>query len=463
MNLLFDFLKYLPEEKKRELGPIKPKGVTGKVWSLLYSYPATAKFNKQNLLETLKISAEHFDKISSELLLKCYHHLFGSDTGLVLEFLSKQRMYKRHFYAELKRQMNRLEGEKDKKRHIQFIRKCFELIHDNLPIADKDESVINWLGKKYIGLFKGREQEEAKQVVAYKILHTRIHKSFAAGNVMDEEQKFEKALKKTGPLPAGAGEELVAEYYFNHIYFYHAISHFDKSLQLTGDALNALKKFKSPANRINLMRLELKSAEYLYFTSRYDESYEKFERAMEQGMMDKIPDRGYYVTKFLQVALITGHTSIAGDILLEKRKKAGNRLALEISSRDILSFSKFYLLTGQYEEAFRFIQLGFEKNPKSVYFQYEVELRNLLTAYFVLSGQASQALEMCDRHIKFLRFHGYGIRTSSYPYFFLLVKAILAKKNSYRNFTAKEEKMLQRYHQSTYALYGKLLLKMMEN
>jgi hypothetical protein len=131
--------------------------------------------------------------------------------------------------------------------------------------------------------------------------------------------------------------------------------------------------------------------------------------------------------------------------------------------RDIFSFIKYFLFNGQYEEAFKFIQLGFEKNPKGKYFQYEIELRNLQTAYFFLSGKQEVAVQGCARHIKYLRFHGYGQNKSDYPYFYVLTRAIFDKKTGGGDLTAKEKQMLERYQRGSYAIYGRLLLKMLDS
>ena len=68
---------------------------------------------------------------------------------------------------------------------------------------------------------------------------------------------------------------------------------------------------------------------------------------------------------------------------------------------------------------------------------------------------------MCNKHIKYLRSHKYGIRQSDFPYFYVLTKAIYDKTERNKNLTAREEMMLQRYQQGSYAVYGKLLLKML--
>ena len=74
-----------------------------------------------------------------------------------------------------------------------------------------------------------------------------------------------------------------------------------------------------------------------------------------------------------------------------------------------------------------------------------------------------QAVQMCNKHIKYLRSHGYGIKQSDFPFFYVLTKTMHEKKQLGKKFSAKENEMLQRYQLGSYAVYGKLLLKMLES
>jgi hypothetical protein len=131
--------------------------------------------------------------------------------------------------------------------------------------------------------------------------------------------------------------------------------------------------------------------------------------------------------------------------------------------RDIISVAKYFLFEGNYALAHEFILLGFEKNPKGKYFQYEVELRNLQTACFYLEGQQDVALSMCRKHVRFLTAHGYGVDTSNFPFYYLLIKSFAKSQKLNKSLSPQDLQMLDRYQKGSYAIYGKLLLKMRES
>jgi hypothetical protein len=461
MNLLYDFLKNLEPAEKEKLKALKIRGKELNVWLTVNQQSVKGNFDKQKILDKLGISSAYLDKITSELLSKCYQHLFGNDRLKLLRFLVTRDAYLKHYYTELARAIKHLKDELDITQQRAFYRTNLEYIHVFVPIAYREDKVLKTLLSGYQALFKGAEKKEADFFVECKRMVFKLGKLFAAGHIRELKSKIEKELNALGGLPPNADEELSYDYYWTKIYFYHSIEEFEACYELTTEALAALQKFKSPLNSINMLRIQLKQAEQLYFLSRFDESFSNFKRVVNQPLLDKIPDRGYYLTKYVQICLITGHIAEAGKILEKKLQQYGNPEPENLAPREIFSFIKYFLFKGQYDKAFKFIRQGFAKNPKGKYFQYEVELRHLETAYFFLSGQFETALLGCEKHLKFLRAHGFGLQQSSYPYYYVLIKAIYEKNRGIRDFTGKEDEMLKRYLTGSYAIYGKLLERML--
>ncbi len=456
MNLLFDFLKNLLEPELRKLQQLEMKGVSLEVWDLIQQQVAKGLFSREQVESKLGISSSHLDKITSLLLEKCYHHLFPENSLGLLSFLSLRAAFSKHYYHELNRQLKYAEAHFAKKQLAEFYNANINFIYFNMPIIYKDETVLKKMALKYLSVEKSKS---AKLLIECKLLYVHIDKLFAAAQVQNYFHALKKKIATLGRLPKDANEELTFCYYWLKIYFSNAMEDFANTIPIAEDAVHALKKFKSEQNKINILRIELKLSELLYYLSRFDESFQKFERWMKVPLADKIPDRGYYATKHFQVCLITNHLTEAELILKERNTLPFLQLRQVLLPRDIISFAKFHLFKGNYGEAFDFIQLGFEKNPKGKYFQYEVELRNLQTAYFFLSNQKSILEKMCNRHLKYLHSHGYPLAESDFPFFYVLTKAFLKKG---KNLSEKEIKMLERYQSGSYAVYGKLLLKMME-
>ncbi|MDB5283661.1 MAG: hypothetical protein JWO06_2736, partial [Bacteroidota bacterium] len=440
MNLLFDFLKYLKKPDQVKIKALMLKGTQAEVWEQVQKQAKEGVFNKDLLLKELKISSSHFDKVTSELLAKCYVLLFGDDSIKLLHFLTNQIVYIKHFYSEMNRRSNQAKKTMSREEQALFYKKCMNLIQVGIPIIHRDEKVMKKLSEKYLALFKGEEKKHAALAVRCKLLLLKIDFLFAAGNISDEAKAIEKEIDDLGALIAGADEELVFDYHWTKIFYYHALEKFASAIKMVKEALLALSKTTGDLKDIHVLRFELKSAEFQYYIGQFDESYYNYHNLINTALFANIPDSGFQVTKYIQICLITERIEEAERIIEQRLGHLRDKLSDGIMPRDIFSFIKFYLFKGDYEEAFRFIQLGFEKNPKGKYFQYEIELRNLQTACLYLTGQEPTALDICRRSIKYLRNHGYGINNSDFPHFYILTEAIFKKKNGARPFTPKQEK-----------------------
>lgn len=460
MNLLFDFLKHLQEREKQKLKSLLLKGRSAQVWAMLNQQAEQQFFDREKIEKELEISSAHFDKITSQLLSKCYEHLFGENSLELLGFLSERASFVKHFYQEMKRQMSYAEANFSKKKLADFYKANVNFIHFNMPIIHKDEEVLKKLAAKYLAIEKNRT---SKLLIACKLMYVQIDKLFAAALIRANAEEQKKKIDALGALPDNADEELAFAFYWLRIYFNHAIEDFEQALAVTEEALTLIKKYKSELNKVQVLRIELKHAELLYYLNRFEESFQTFEQWMKMPQAQKLPDYPYYATKYFQVCLVTGHLAEARKILAAKETMPIQQLKAVLLPRDLISYAKYYLFSGDYGEAFEFIQLGFEKNPKGKYFQYEVELRNMQTACFYLSGQKKLAVQMCNKHIKYLRSHNYGVKQSDFPYFYVLTKAMYEKKQRGKKLSKKDEAMLQRYQKGSYAVYGKLLLKMLES
>ena len=458
MNLLFDFLKHVQEPERKKIKLLALKGRSEEVWRLINQQVERFQFDREKIKTTLDISSAHFDKITSQLLAKCYQQLFGDDGLRLLSFLSERTGFSKHYYQEVKRQITVAEKKFSKKQLAEFYKANVNFIHFNMPIIYKDEKVLRQLANKYLTIEKNKN---ARLLIECKLMYVQIDKLFAAAKIKAQSKIVWGKIEALGKLPTDANDELTFAYYWLKIYFNNAIEDFAQSAVVSREAVVALKKFKSPQNEVNLLRVELKLAELLYYLNNFEESFAGFASRMETPQAQRIPDNAYYSTKFFQVCLITNHLDEAKKILDEKVLLPMKQLREILLPRDIISFAKYYLFTGELDEAFDFIQLGFEKNPKGKYFQYEVELRNMQTAYFYLNNQKPLAVQMCNKHIKYLRSHGYGTKVSDFPFFYVLTKAMYDKGRRGKKLSAKENEMLERYQHGSYAVYGKLLLKML--
>jgi len=436
------------------------KGRSAEVWQMLNGQVAQMQYDRGKIETKLGISSAHFDKITSQLLARCYECLFKDDWYELLSFLSERTAFVKHYYHELKRQQHKAEKTFSKKQLAEFYKANINFIHYKMPIIHKDEKVLEQLAKKFLAVEKNKN---ARLLIECKLLYVQIDKLFAAAKIVTQSAVVYKKIEVLGKLPVGADAELTFAYYWLKIYYNNAIENFTESAAVSKEAVSALKKFKDKTTRLNVLRVELKLAELNYYLSNFEESFIDFKRLLQTKEARQNPDYSYNSTKYLQVCLITNHLAEARQIVEERKNLPPRQLRELLLPRDIISLAKYYLFSGELEEAFYFIQLGFEKNPKGKYFQYEVELRNLQTAYFYLNNQKSLAVQMCNKHIKYLRSHGYGIKQSDFPFFYVITKAMYEKGKRGKKLSARENEMLERYQKGSYAVYGKLLLKMLKS
>lgn len=456
MNLAFNFLKYLHEQEQKQLSSIKLKGNALLLLNKMNAQIATNTCNRAAIQKELKLSDSHFDKLSSELLSAVYAHLFGNHALNLLRYLSEQSVYVKHFYAELKRQLKQIAKEPRKETKATFYYTCFNYILQYMPAMYKDEAVLKKLGALYL---QHTLNKNAVFLIDIKLVQVKIERLFAAAKMAGQKEKIAANLKKLEKHLLNANEEEAFTYYWTKLYYYNAIEDFHFSLSVSREAIDVLRKYKSKQNSINLFRLELKVAELLYYISSFDESFKAFDALMQNPLIKEVPDQGYYNTKFLQICLITDKLKRAKQIITANIRSHTALYKNTMLPRDLISCAKYYLFSGEYNKAFEFIQLGFEKNPKAKYFQYEIELRNLQTAYFFLSGQREVLPALCNRNLKFLRSHNYSAKQSDFPHFYMLTKTLLRKAPE--RLSASEQQMLKRYQKGSYGVYGKLLLKMM--
>lgn len=371
----------------------------------------------------------------------------------MLTFLNTSRAWLPHFYKETSRQLKQL----DKTSRIDaqvFLKQFITLYIDSIPVMFRNNAVYEKAARKYLLLSASDTKKEDELYIAYTKIWLEINVLFAAGTIKNKGNAIGRKLERLKPDFRNISDELIYQWYWTLIYLKQSVEDNPAVAQLAETALKT--KYKNPSTTL---RLQMKYAEALYFTSRFEESFFAFSAIMNKYERAEIPNIGYFTTRYLQVCLITGNFAIVKSELEQMKQDAESRFIAQVTPRDIMTFIKYYILAGEYEVAYEFIRLGFIKNPKAKYLQYEIELRNLETAYFYLSGNIPQALEMCERHLRYLRTKGFGIKKSPYSFYFALVKAYAKKRHTKETLSENEDAMMKVFLRGTNAVYGRMLQK----
>jgi hypothetical protein len=461
MSLLPKFIIHLTAEERGFFMRIPLRGKPKELLDLLLRHPTDSVPDTEDLRQQLKISNSFFDKISSELLAKSYEKIAPNGGTELLGVLSIRSGLNIHFYKELQKQTKAIKLEPVVKQAA-FYKEVIRLILTNLSIVAIDAKVLEELGVSYVKCFKGEDKKKAECYINCKLIFNKTNFYFAKGEVIEHEEELEKEIAKKVVLPKNYDAELLYEYYWLRLYLKFAVEKYDYSMDLAKQTIQLLGKYTDEDTARNLLRIKLKIGELHYFKSEFNEAFHAFEEIFSTHPISKIPENGYYRTKFFQVALITNQLSIAEDLMKYDLKKPGYNLQENYAMRDVITFIKFHLFKGNFDTAHELILLGYEKNPKAKLMQYEIELRNLEVSYFFLTGEPALAVNLCNRNVKFLRSRGIHIKNSDYPFFYLLVKAIFDNKSSGKPLTSKLKTAFERYNRGSFGVYGKLLHLMMQ-
>jgi hypothetical protein len=182
MSLLFDFIKNLPPSERGKVTAQSFKGKTEMLFRAVIAQAETGVFEREKIQKALNLSGSHFDKITSELLSKCFTILYPEGGLPLLNYLSMRVAFNKLFYKELAKQMKHLETVKDKKVKAAFYKEAINHIHYNLPIINKDAKVLGALSKNYVAAVPKQEKAEAQLWVNCRLLFNRIDNLFAASN-----------------------------------------------------------------------------------------------------------------------------------------------------------------------------------------------------------------------------------------------------------------------------------------
>jgi hypothetical protein len=452
-NLLTDFLQYTSDEQKRKLLSLPIRGKEKIVWSYLLTRSKKGGFSKETTLSDINISSTHFDKICSAILTRCYVCLVPNGGIDLLTFLANSRVLIPHFYKEASRQL-KLADQLSQTDAQSFLKKFISLYIDSIPVMFRKNEIYEKASRKYLQLSDSTTKIEDNLYITYTKIWLEINVHFAAGTIRKKEATLSKKMNQLKPDFSKSPVEIIYQWYWTMIYLKQSI---EDNLEVAQLAEAALKvNYQNTAIKL---RLQMKYAESLYFISRFEESFKAFYSILSSNNWIEIPNISYFTTRYLQVCLITENFSIVKTELERVKKDMGISFTEQIITRDVITFVKYFILTSEYEAAYTFIRLGYLKNPKAKYLQYEIELRNLETAYYYLSGNISQALNSCERNLRYLRTKGFGVKTSPYPYFFVLVKAFAEKRLFQKQLSNNEMRMMSVFQRGTNAVYGKILHK----
>lgn len=463
MNYLHDLINVLKESELELLRALELPQRQRNVLHTMLSFRHRELPQVPELLKALEMSSQHFYKVNSVLLDKCYEKFVPQRGAQLLSFLAVKDLY-RHLYHEMRLQEKKLlktsPGE-----IAEFYQQCFELLQSQ-SVKNFNEDAIREFGAKYLAAKKDKTYGDELYIEARLLRSEIISIGARAQNVEERERIFKKvsALEErfknvAHPLARYWLHHAWAQYYAalheGEDFAQHMLGHLLKALEICEDSPEICKG----GDRAFTVS---KIAEAYYGESDFTKAFEMYDGLFKSGEIES-QKRFYHTTKFVQICIILGEYARAQELLddqfgvyIASREKA-------MTTMGSISYAKLYLASGDLLKAKESIDLGFELNTKNYYVQYEIELRNLQNTYFFLKEEWELAEDLARRNLKFLTSKGFTMETSAYGYFYKMVLAFINMKLHKVKFPEVLEERYAQYQHSYFAVYGKLLKIMREN
>jgi tetratricopeptide (TPR) repeat protein len=462
MNYLHDLINVLKDDELEQVRALQLPQRQRDVLHTMLSFRHRELPQVPELLKALDISSQHFYKVNSVLLDKCYE-LFVPERGeKLLAFLAVKDLY-RHLFHEMRLQEKAL-LKSSPESIAEFYRQCFELLQSQ-SVKNFNEEAIREFGVKYLSAKKNKTAGDELYIEARLLRSEMISIGARAQNVEERQRIFKKVSELDERFKNVAHP--MAEYWLHHAwaqyyaalhegedFAHHMLGHLLKALEIC-DTSPEICKGGERAFTVS------KIAEAYYGESDFLKAFEMYDALFKSGEIES-QKRFYHTTKFVQICIILGEYARAQELL-------DDQFGVYIASREramttmgSISYAKLYLASGDLLKAKEFIDLGFELNTKNYYVQYEIELRNLQNTYFFLKEDWELAEDLARRNLKFLTSKGFTMETSAYGFFYKMVLAFINTKIHNAKFPESLEPRFEQYQQSYFAVYGKLLKIMRE-
>lgn len=461
VSLVFDLINVLTDNEVEKLKQMNVSGKEEEMLDVLLRHKNKSEPGNELITSRLNISNSFCDKIKSVLLDKSYKQLTSGTNTDIINFLSKKaclpHLMKREILLEEKRLLKQSTSEKEL---YKFYAEVFRQ-YTNLSYRYYDEGFALVLYKKISALepFNPRDLIEMKaKMIWMRIsgagIKAEVRVPKVKAKLIAEIEEFDKQATKT--------KLVFGRFMVHYLYgFLYGLSGLDaeKSLEHYKQMRDLFNKPGHDLTADNLYTAESRLAEALYFCNQHEEAFNQYEIFFKEYGA-KARSSLYALAKFVQLAIIIERYDRAiylleqyMDVYLKTKSGTGNIMAS-------LCYAKYYLCKGELDKGYEYVKMGQEFNPKNLYIQYEIELRNLENAYFYLKGDIEFARTLARKNLKFLQSKGFTMDKHDYGYYYHLILAFYNLHVNNKPLNKEQEKMLEHANRATWAVYGKLLNKM---
>lgn len=453
MSHLQDFLNVLTPAELAKVSKERIIGVEKSVLDIFLINRNKTESNAEEISAKLGITHTHYYKICSMLLDKIYTGLIPQRGYDLMLFLSQKDLYG-HFTHEVLLFEKTIDQQKDLNKE-EFYYNVFMLLQ-KVSAADMDEELLIKYGKKYLDNKKNKTEGDELMVRSC-ILNTKLtllkatkKKVEIAHEIAKELLDIEKKLEHS-KHPKGS-------YYLNKAlstYYHQTVGEPENVIKYQEKNIALYNNHKDMFDFSLLVQSKCRIAEMQYMNSNYEQAFDSYTKIFDE-YKEELESDFYHQSRYAQLAIITEKDQKAIEIIdhyfgvyVEGKKQGPGTMGA-------LLYAKYYLFKDA-EQSNKYTQIAKRLINKTVFVQYEYEIRMLENIYFALTDDLKTARTLVKRNLKFMYSKGLTLRNSDLIYVMVLLQEIVKPHfASYRFGVRLKAKYLSL--QKSYAIiYGKII------
>ncbi|MDP4235543.1 MAG: hypothetical protein Q8919_03750 [Bacteroidota bacterium] len=458
MRLLLNLVTALDENEIAKLAALNLRGKQLAVMELVLSKRPTGDEPTPEEVSALQLSDSHLYEISSVVLSKC-HHILVPEGGLkLLEFLTYKNLILQ-FKQELRRQRKHIATKKGKQAE-EFYLTGFELLN-RFTYNLVDHDLLEEYGKLYLAAKADATAEDALAIKARKL-------QIKQAGILSDGKNFTLEQKE---LFAELTEIERTARLSNHAYLCYATysalawhwQHLggspEKGLSYLQLSLPYAAKLQGFPFRDAALEMKLRLADAHAALGEADLACEIFEKTYASIRRDHpLWKRNYFLFRYLAILIYVDKYAKAEKILTEHFEPLFKLRPTTASATAASLFAILFLLTGDFPNAKKYLDLGLQLNTKSNFTLYnEVRNRYIEAAYYYLIGDWDYTLELSHRAMQYLRGKHLGLNKHIFGYNFKIIEASIKYYSKDIPFWHKLEEKFKVLTAPAEGLFGKLL------
>ena len=457
MNYLQSLIRVLSPEERELLTTLSLSPKEQQLLHALMKDLDSGKDAKPQIMQTMGWSSSFFDKTCSVLLTKAYTVLAPENENAIFVFLNRKNLdaLNRH---ELNKREKQLLKEGDSKALDAFFLSAFMMARST-NFDRYDPELCQQYAHKYLNNGSAKSSCEHARIQLlhlFVLLHylNSVHpKTFDAVALHEEIDKCEALLNDE--CEANARFELLK----TRATLQRIEGRLEEGIDNLERALRLCEEHNQKFRPFDAVFVQLQIAEMLRDVGRFAESFELYHRLFEnhENMLSSL---FYHINRYAESAVLNKQADLALRVLEKYLARFIDGQHTAVATNACLSFAKALIVAGRFDEAQRYVQLGFQLGDKTLFFDAEIELRNLQVVCCFLEQDFATAEMLAQKSIKFLRSKKQSAAIRQYTTFYTLCLALIDLRLSTKKLSKKAEQAFEFFSQGKFGAY-RIMLELM--